>query len=118
MSMNASWMDYRLGVLAGQDYWCGQKGSMGTLDGSEDDPALATAVRNAVKHIVYGVTRTNVMNVGDATVVSITPWWQVTLYASTGVLAILTVLCALMAVRTGKKEKSAALDVSSKEEQK
>ena len=118
MSMNASWMDYRLGVLAGQDYWCGQKGSMGTLDGSEDDPAIATAVRNAVKHIVYGVTRTNVMNVGDATVVSITPWWQVTLYASTGVLAILTVLCALMAVRTGKKEKSAALDVSSKEEQK
>ena len=118
MSMNASWMDYRLGVLAGQDYWCGQKGSMGTLDGSEDDPALATAVRNAVKHIVYGVTRTNVMNVGDATVVSIMPWWQVTLYASTGVLAILTVLCALMAVRTGKKEKSAALDVSSKEEQK
>uniref|UniRef100_UPI0025D42EF5 glycoside hydrolase family 3 N-terminal domain-containing protein n=1 Tax=uncultured Pseudoflavonifractor sp. TaxID=1221379 RepID=UPI0025D42EF5 len=116
MSMNASWMDYRLGVLAGQDYWCGQKGSMGTLDGSEDDPALATAVRNAVKHIVYGVTRTNVMNVGDATVVSIMPWWQVTLYSATGVLAVLTVLCALMAVRTGKKAKSAAQDVSSNEE--
>ena len=108
MSMNASWMDYRLGVLAGQDFWCGQKGTMGTLDGTEDDPAIATAVRNAVKNVVYGVTRTNVMNVGDATVVAITPWWQVALWSAAGALALLTALCAVLTVRAAKRQKAAA----------
>ena len=112
MSMNASWMDYRLGVLAGQDFWCGQKGTMGTLDGTEDDPAIATAVRNAVKNVVYGVTRTNVMNVGDATVVAITPWWQVALWSAAGALALLTALCAVLTVREAKRQKTAAKEAA------
>ncbi len=94
MSMNAKWMDYRLGILAGQDLWCGQKGTMGTLDGSENDPAITSAVHRAMKNIVYSVTRTNAMNVGDATVIAVTPEWKIVLYAATAVTAVLTALCA------------------------
>ena len=105
MAMNAKWMDYRLGVLAGQDFWCGQKGNMGTLDGSEIDPALASAVHRAVKNIVYSVTRTNAMNIGDATIVSVTPWWKITLYTAFGVAAMAAIGCMAMLVRTNKKKK-------------
>ena len=103
MAINAKWMDYRLGVLAGQDYWCGQKGNMGTLDGTNDDPAIASAVHNAVKNVVFSVTRTNAMNMGNATVISVTPWWQTALYAATGVMAVLTAGSAFMLVRSRKK---------------
>jgi len=103
MAMNAKWMDYRLGVLAGQDIWCGVKGDMGTLDGSENDPALTAAVHNAVKHIAYSVTRTSAMNIGNATIIAITPWWQTALYAATGVMAALTAVSAFMLIRRRKK---------------
>ncbi len=104
MALNAKWMDYRLGVLAGQDIWCGSKGNMGTLDGSENDPAIASAVHHAVKNVVYSVTRTNAMNIGDATVVAVTPMWQTALYAAAGAMGVLTVLSAVMWVLTAKKK--------------
>jgi len=107
MSLRAKWMDYRLGVLAGQDIWCGQKGDMGTLDGSENDPAITAAVHNAAKHIVYSVTRTNAMNIGNATVVAVTPWWQTALYAAAGVMAALTAVSAFLLVHTRRKAKAA-----------
>lgn len=103
MAMNAKWMDYRMGVLAGQDYWCGQKGNMGTLDGSENDPAITSAVHRSVKNVVYSVTRTHAMNIGDATVVTVTPWWQIALFAVTAVMVILAAGCVFMMVRTDKK---------------
>lgn len=105
MAMNAKWMDYRMGVLAGQDYWCGQKGTMGTLDGSENDPALASAVHRNVKNVVYSVTRTHAMNIGDATIVAVTPWWQVTLYIAAAVMTVMAAGCVVMMVRTQKKTK-------------
>ena len=105
MAINAKWMDYRLGVLAGQDYWCGQKGGMGTLDGTGNDPAIAAAVHNAAKNVVFSITRTNAMNMGNATVVMVTPWWRTVLYAATGVCALLAVGSAFIVVRTKKKQK-------------
>ena len=105
MAMNAKWMDYRLGILAGQDIWCGQKGDMGTLDGSENDPALASAVHRAVKNVVYSVTRTNAMNIGDATIVAVTPRWKITLYTAFGVATMAAIGCMAMLVRTNKKKK-------------
>lgn len=103
MSINAKWMDYRLGVMAGSDIWCGQKGSMGTLDGSENDPAIASAVHQAAKNIIYSVTRTGAMNIGNATIIAITPWWQTALYAAAGVSAVLTALSIFMLLRSRKK---------------
>ena len=107
MSINAKWMDYRMGLLAGQDIWCGQKGSMGTLDGSENDPAIASAVHKAMKNIVYSVTRTNAMNVGDAVVLTITPTWKIALYALTGAFYALTIAGAVLTIRRKKKNNAA-----------
>ena len=107
MSMNAKWMDYRMGVLAGQDIWCGQKGSMGTLDGSENDPAIASAVHRAMKNIVYSVTRTNAMNVGDAVVLTVTPTWKIALYALTGAFYALTAAGVFLTIRRKKKKNAA-----------
>ncbi len=103
MAMNAAWMDYRMGVLAGQDFWCGQKGSMGTLDGSEHDPVITSAVHQAVKNVVYSVTRTHAMNIGDATIVAVTPWWKIALYSALGVSGLLTALCGCLAFRKKKQ---------------
>ena len=107
MSINAKWMDYRMGLLAGQDIWCGQKGSMGTLDGSENDPAIASAVHKAMKNIVYSVTRTNAMNVGDAVVLTITPTWKIALYALTGAFYVLTAAGVFLTIRRRKKNNAA-----------
>lgn len=105
MAMNAKWMDYRMGVLAGQDYWCGQKGNMGTLDGSENDPAITSAVHRSVKNVVYSVTRTHAMNIGDATVVTVTPWWQIALYTAFGVTAVIAGGCALVMISRERRNK-------------
>lgn len=105
MAMNAKWMDYRMGILAGQDYWCGQKGNMGTLDGSENDPAITTAVHRSVKNVVYSVTRSHAMNVGDATIVAVTPWWQMVLYISCAMMCGIALLCVTMAILTDRKIK-------------
>lgn len=103
MSMNAKWMDYRMGILAGQDYWCGQKGTMGTLDGSENDPAITSAVHQAVKNVVFSVTRTHAMNIGDATIIAVTPWWQIVLYTAFGIAAVGAACCIVMYAFTGKR---------------
>ena len=39
-------------------------------------PAIVSAVQTAVKHIAYSITHSHAMNVGNATVRAITPWWQ------------------------------------------
>ena len=101
-SVMASFMDYRLGVLAGQDLWDGYSMNMATLDGLENDPAIVAAVQRAVKNIAYSVTHSQAMNIGNATVRPITPWWQMTLYVVTGVAALLTVGSVVMLVRTRK----------------
>ena len=108
MALNAKWMDFRLGILAGQDIWCGSKGSMGTLDGSEGDPAITSAVQKAAKNIVYSVTRSNAMNIGDATVVVVTPVWQIALRIAAGAFAVLTVLSAVLWILVARKNKQTA----------
>lgn len=105
MSMNAKWMDYRLGILAGQDIWCGQKGSMGTLDGSGNDPAITNAVSRAAKNVIYSVTRSSAMNIGNATVISVTPAWKTALRIAAIASAALTVCFAALCVIRHRKNK-------------
>ena len=104
-SFAAKYMDYRLGVLAGQDLWDGYSSGMATLDGLDKDPAIVTAVQRAVKNITYSVTHSHAMNIGNATVIPITPWWQIALYALAGVCALLTAGSVFMLVRSKKKAK-------------
>ena len=105
-SVMAAYMDYRLGVLAGQDLWDGYSMGMETLDGLDNDPAIVSAVQTAVKHIAYSITHSHAMNVGNATVRTITPWWQMAIYAATGVMAVLTAGSAFMLIRSKKKAKN------------
>jgi len=104
-SVMANYMDYRLGVLAGQDLWDGYSMGMATLDGLDGDPAIASAVQNAVKHIAYSITHSHAMNVGNATIRAITPWWQMALYVVTGVMAVLTAGSVFMLIRSRKLAK-------------
>lgn len=104
-SVMANYMDYRMGVLAGQDLWDGYSSGMATLDGLDKDPAIVTAVQKAVKHIAYSISHSHAMNVGNATIKVITPWWQMALYCLTGGLAVLTAGAAFMMVRSRKKAK-------------
>lgn len=105
-SVMASYMDYRLGVLAGQDLWDGYSMGMNTLDGLESDAAIVTAVQTATKHIAYSITHSHAMNIGNATIIPITPWWQIVLYSATGVFALLTAGAVFMLIRTKKAEKA------------
>ena len=104
-SVMANYMDYRMGVLAGQDLWDGYSSGMATLDGLDKDPAIVSAVQRAVKHIAYSISHSHAMNVGNATIKVITPWWQMALYCLTGGLAVLTAGAAFMMVRSRKKAK-------------
>lgn len=90
-SMSAKYMDYRLGVLAGQDLWDGFSSGMDTLNGLEGDPAIVKACQTATKHIVYSISQSHTMNVGKATIINLTPWWQIliiTLICVCGVVAV------------------------------
>lgn len=78
---------------------------MGTLDGSENDPAITSAVHQAVKNVVFSVTRTHAMNIGDATVITVTPWWQTSLYIIAAVMTVIAAGCVTMMIRTEKKNK-------------
>ena len=78
------------------------------LDGLDNDPAIVTAVQNAAKNIAYNVTHSHAMNVGNATVIPITPWWQLVLYGATALFGILTVLFLVLAIVAKKKAKQNA----------
>lgn len=94
-SNSAAYMDHRLGLLAGQDMWTGYSGGMETLPDLEDDPILAAAAQQATKHSVYSITRTNAMNIGNAEIIPITPWWVWVLHGLTLALclAAMTLWC-------------------------
>ncbi len=106
-SVYAKYMDYRYGVLAGQDLWDGYSMGIATLDGLEGNPAIVAAVQQAVKNICYNVTHSHAMNVGNAKVIPVTPWWQTALYCGAAFFGLLTALCAVMWVRSAKKNRTA-----------
>ncbi|MBR1813510.1 MAG: glycoside hydrolase family 3 C-terminal domain-containing protein [Lachnospiraceae bacterium] len=107
-SVFAKYMDYRFGVLAGQDLWDGHGSGMATLDGLDNDPAIVTGVQRAVKNIVYSITHSHAMNVGKATIRVITPWWQKLLYTLAGLFTLGTIASAVMMVRAKKAAKEEA----------
>ena len=103
-SVFAKYMDYRFGVLAGQDLWDGHGSGMATLDGLDGDPAIVTAVQRAARNICYSICHSHAMNVGHATIRVITPWWQTALYSMAGVFTLLTAGSVFMLIRSGKKK--------------
>ena len=107
-SVYAKYMDYRYGVLAGQDLWDGYSMGIATLDGLDKNPAIVAAVQQAVKNIAYNVTHSHAMNIGNAKVIPITPWWQMTLFCATAFFGLLTAVSSAMWVMSAKKAKKTA----------
>ena len=104
-SVYAKYMDYRYGVLSGQDLWDGYGMGMASLDGLNNDPAIVTAVQKAAKNIAYNYTHSHAMNVGNAEIIPITPWWQLAIYGATAFFGVLTVLFLVLAIVAKKKAK-------------
>ena len=104
-SVYAKYMDYRYGVLSGQDLWDGYGMGMASLDGLDNDPAIVTAVQKAAKNIAYNYTHSHAMNVGNAEIIPITPWWQLAIYGATAFFGALTVLFLVLAIVAKKKAK-------------
>ena len=107
-SVYAKYMDYRYGVLAGQDLWDGHGMGMESLNGLENNPAIVAAVQQATKNIAYNVTHSHAMNIGNAKVIPITPWWQMTLFCATAFFGLLTAVSSAMWVMSAKKAKKTA----------
>ena len=97
-SVMANYMDYRLGVLAGQDLWDGYRSGMDTLAGLDNDPAIVSACRLASKHIIYSVINSHAMNIGDAQIIPVMPWWQAAILSATIIFAVFTAASAVMLV--------------------
>ena len=107
-SVYAKYMDYRYGVLAGQDLWDGYSRGIATLDGLDNNPAIVAAVQQAVKNIAYNVTHSHAMNIGNAKIITVVPWWQKLLYTAAGLSTLMTVLGVVMWVRNAKKNRKLA----------
>ena len=105
MASSARYMDYRAGLLAGQDMWLGYSSGMLSMDEYSDDAAIVTACQTAAKRISYMVSRTHAMNVGHAEIVEILPWWQTLIIVLLAVFAVLAVGSIVMLVISIKKSR-------------
>lgn len=65
---------------------------------SSDDGYLLSCLRRAAHNILYDVANSNVMNgySANSIVVSVTPWWQPTMYGILGLFAVLDLLSLVM----------------------
>ena len=104
-SSNSNFTLQSNGLEAGVSIWDGYKdGDLGNYRG---DAYVAQLMRQAVHRLLYVQVNSSVMNgiSSNTKVVTITPWWQVAIYALVGVFALTTVLCAVMLVVRLRKAK-------------
>jgi len=116
-SLYCTYMDPACGMIAGQNFWCGNASSssigtdeMRTLDGCDNDPVMVTKIQESVKHICFASSKSLAMNGISSTtkIVSIESWYLVLLrYLAIG-FGVLTIgfggLIVYDVVK-GKKEK-------------
>lgn len=109
-SNNNSYMDVLNGLMAGGDGWDCNDGAKWTdkLMQYKDDPNVASAMREATRHILYTVANSNAMNGVSANmhVIEIRPWWKNAIVAADvifGLLAGGSVFMLTKAIKKGKK---------------
>ena len=111
--MAQGYMPVASSVIVGTDQWCAfsNKNYLEYLntDTLTANPELAWACREAAHRVMYFALNTNAINglSKDAQIVSVTPWWQATLYGVSVAVGALTVLCMAMYVMNVNKEKKA-----------
>ena len=105
------------GVLAGTDTFDGNN-AVEVLTVYSDNAAVAQAVRQAAKRVIYNVVRTNAMNgmTISSRTVKVTPWWQtllLTLECTFGALtaAAVGMLVASVVIDIRRKSNAATLVV-------
>ena len=105
------------GVLAGTDTFDGNN-AVEVLTVYSDNAAVAQAVRQAAKRVIYNVVRTNAMNgmTISSRTVKVTPWWQtllLTLECTFGALtaAAVGMLVASVVIDIRRKRNAATLVV-------
>lgn len=96
---DGSAMSYVDGVMAGTDTFDGN-GLASELTKYAGNAAVAQAVRQAAKRVIYNVVRTNVMNGMSVTsrTINVTPWWKTALIVLDCVSGVIFLLCAGMLV--------------------
>ncbi len=87
------------GVLAGTDTFDGNNAT-DVLTQYGDNAAVAQAIRQAAKRVIYNVVRTNAMNgmTISSRTIKVTPWWQTALLALECGFGVLTAASAGMLV--------------------
>ena len=104
-----AFMDVFQGLLAGGDGWDCNSATKWTdaLRERSNDPAIATALHNAVKRILYTVANSNAMNgiSADMHVVSVTPWWKIAIIVLDVVFGVLAAGSAFILVRDIRRKK-------------
>ena len=85
------------GILGGTDSFDGN-GTKNSFDKWKNSPAVAAALREATRRIIYNVVHTNAMNGTTISMrtVRVTPFWQKWLYAIDAIIGVLFVGCAVM----------------------
>lgn len=99
----ASFMDYRTGLVAGNDMWLSPSMSENSAlicEYIQSDKALLAAARQACHRILYSEVNSAAMNgvTAETTVRIVTPVWQMALYIAIAVLGALTVLNGVLVV--------------------
>ena len=109
-SNSNKYMDVIQGVMAGGDGWDCNDANVWTAKLKEhtNDAEVATAMREATKHILYTVANSNAMNGISANmqVIEIRAWWQNAILGIQIGLAAITVLCGIklfLCIKKGKQ---------------
>ncbi len=94
---DGSAMSYVDGVMAGTDTFDGN-GLATELTKYSNNAAVAQAVRQAAKRVIYNVVRTNAMNGMSITsrTVPVTPWWETALETTNMVVGSIWGVCVVM----------------------
>jgi beta-glucosidase len=82
-SVSATYMHNVMGVLAGQDLWDGNGTAL--LAPYSNNPAVVHACQQATKHIAYSIAHSRAMNIGNATIKIVQPWYMIVIYSLIGV---------------------------------
>jgi len=95
-SVSATYMHNAMGVLAGQDLWDGNGTSLLAPHGN--NPAIVHACQQATKHITYSIAHSRAMNIGNATIKIVQPWYMTVVYSAIGVCAAGTLAFGVLIV--------------------
>ena len=102
-SGGSHYMDACDALIAGTEIWDSPTPlHTEILNNYEDDAYIVTEMRDAVHLILYTVVNSNAMNGCSSAdrLELITPWWKLVAWSLCAVLAVLTVVCVIMLVRS------------------